>query len=280
MDAVMTLAGYVPAGSLLALRGRTVPNDRTRPAPRRRSVGRGRRRRPRPGPAAGASAPSGCRGPGHQGRGGRARRRDRGMAGRPVPRRAVPAGAAAVHAATDPVHRRRSLRRRLRPLRGPRAPLPGPAALPHPDLDPRSPQRAGVRRGHGAVRLRSHPRVDRAPEPPPGPARSSARVVPVPPPVPRRASGGARAARTRRDPGAASAGRGPFRGSGDARGGVRARARERRRRSGLPSCSNAWVSRTTGTGGAPPSVVGSTCSGRTWSPGTGGSRSWRRGSRR
>ena len=51
-------------------------------------------------------------------------------------------------------------------------------------------------------------------------------------------------------------------------------------RSGLPSCSNAWVSRTTGTGGAPPSVVGSTCSGRTWSPATGGSRSWRRGSRR
>ena len=228
----MTLAGYVPAGSLLALSGRTVPNNglaRLRADGRLIEVGVDDLAL---GPPAGAPAPSWCRGQGHQGRGGRARRRDRGMAGRPVPRRAVPAGAAAVHPATDPVHRRRSLRRRLRPLRSPRAPLQRPAALPHPDLDPRSPQRVGVRRGHGAVRLRSHPRVDRAPEPPPGPARSSARVVPVPPSVPRRASGGARTARTRHDPGAASAGGGPFRGSRDARGRLHARARERRHEAG------------------------------------------------
>ena len=120
MDAVSTIAGSVPEGSALALAARALPDvglpacaptvgwwrwaSRTSRWARPRRIGCSAvpacaPRRPRP-----PSSPMRPR-----------------MAGRPLPRRAVPAGAAALDGAADPVHRRRSVRRRLRSLRGARA---------------------------------------------------------------------------------------------------------------------------------------------------------------
>ena len=173
-----------PRGFRPRARGTSPPGRRAPPPACRRPAAGGGRRGPRAASARGVSVAPRCRRPHHQGRGRRARRRDRGLAGRPVPGRAVPAGAAEIHPPADPVHRGRPLRRRLRPLGGARSFVPRTATLPHPHVDPGSPQRVGLRRGHATVRLRSHPRVDRAAEPPAGPARPATRVVPLPQPLP------------------------------------------------------------------------------------------------
>ena len=127
MDAVSTIAGSVPEGSALALATR---------ASRRRNRLRADGRLVE----VGVEEPSRWAAPGHhwfyapacaprRSRPPSSPMRPR-MAGRALPRRAVPAGTAALDGAPDPVHRRRSVRRRLRSLRGTRAAVPRSASSP------------------------------------------------------------------------------------------------------------------------------------------------------
>ena len=184
LDAVASLAPYLPEGSSIAIAARTVPNvgfARFRAGGRLLEIGVDDLA------LDAVAARRLLRGAGFlatktEARG--AHRRDRGLAGRPLPGGAVPPAAATIRGTADPFLRRGPVHRRLCPLGGLEAPLEGAATLPDEDLDPGATERPALRRAPPTFGIRTNPGVDRAREPPRRPARPRAAVVSLPIAVP------------------------------------------------------------------------------------------------
>ena len=139
-------------------------------------------------------------------RGAGARQQNRGVAGRPVPGRAVGPRGGRCGRRAQPAARRRSSARGVLPRRGPVGAVARPARVRGPDVRARGAVGAAVRRGARPPRVRAHAHPARTGDPAAASARPRARAVSVARAVPRRARRGAPPHRSRARAGAPRSG--------------------------------------------------------------------------